>query len=201
MATKKNWIDGMKGIAICGVVMVHSGGANLPFPIGKIAGLGQFGVQLFFMISAYLTFLSIEKHISNEFNLKNAYKWVISKIVRLIPLWYLALLLYTVLIGGNSWWLGSEGKISLGNFLTHILFLHGLFPHYTDSIMGVEWYLGVLVLFYIISPLLYKVIKNLRSAIIAWMIGSILGFLFVRVALQLMVQMLLKWQNIREPSS
>lgn len=37
------WIDALKGIAICGVIMIHSGGANLPSYLGKIGCMCQTG--------------------------------------------------------------------------------------------------------------------------------------------------------------
>ena len=45
------WIDALKGIAICGVVMIHSGGSNMPSYLGAIGAVGKNGVQLFFLIS------------------------------------------------------------------------------------------------------------------------------------------------------
>lgn len=65
---------------------------------------------------------------------------------------------------GHAYWLGEDKIISFPNVLTHILFLHGFFPHYIDSIIGVEWYIGVLVMFYAITPVLFKIINNIDRA-------------------------------------
>lgn len=45
-------------------------------------------------------------------------------------------------------------------------------PHYINSIIGGEWYLGTLVIFYMIAPLLYKYINTLERAFYSF-IGSV----------------------------
>ena len=57
---KMTWIDSLKGIAICGIVMVHSDTLGLPWLLEKIGDAGKCGVQLFFLLSSYLTFVSLE---------------------------------------------------------------------------------------------------------------------------------------------
>lgn len=177
---KKTWIDGMKGIAICGVVMIHSGGAFLPSLLGKIGLIGQNGVQIFFLLSAYLTFESMERSFADGMERKRIIIWMIKKFIRLIPLYYIALFVCYFTTGGNSYWLGSEGHITLGNLLAHMAFLHGLFPHYTDSIIGVEWYLGVLAIFYLIAPFLFKMINSLKKSVVFWVFGTFLGMIVTR---------------------
>lgn len=173
MQLRKTWIDGMKGIAICGVVMIHSGGSALPSVLGKIGGLGASGVQVFFLLSSYLTFLSMEKAFSDGMNGKVVKRWMLGKFTRLMPLYYLALVI-GCLIGGNPYWLGSEGRITIPNVLAHISFTHGLFPHYCDSIISVEWYLGVLAIFYVLAPLLFRVINNIWKAVTLSIWGTLI---------------------------
>ena len=57
-----DWIDGLKGVAILGVILIHCGGASLPFPLSNVGDAGKYGVQLFFLISGYLAFLSYANH-------------------------------------------------------------------------------------------------------------------------------------------
>ena len=166
MKSNTNWINGMKGIAICGVIMIHSGGSALPSVLGRIGSMGGNGVQVFFLLSACLTFVSLE-HMYRDIK-RNIFLWYAKKMIRLIPLFYLMTFVCCIVTKGNSYWLGSEETVKLGNILAHLLFLHGFFPHYADSIIGVEWYLGTLVIFYMVAPLMFKVINNLRKAFIAW---------------------------------
>lgn len=71
-----SWIDSLKGIAICGIIMIHSGGADLPSLFGKIGNIGKNGVQLFFLISAYLSFISLERYFHNRpITFRQAISW------------------------------------------------------------------------------------------------------------------------------
>lgn len=166
------WINGMKGIAMCGVIMVHLGGSSLPSIMGHIGSIGKNGVQIFFLLSAYLTYCSLDKIFGGGYKLyheKMSFKsvciWWKKKFIKLIPIYYLMLIVCAVFEGGNIRWLGSEEHITFLNMLSHFLFIHGLFPHYTDSIIGVEWYLGALAIFYIMAPILYKYINSLEKSV------------------------------------
>ena len=158
-----SWIDSMKGIAMCGVIMIHSGGADLPSILGRVGNIGRNGVQVFFLLSAYLTFVSLHKIFERSaricsdrmYHKSIIFAWWRKKFIKLIPLYYLMIIICSVFEGGSNYWLGSEGGISFFNILSHVFFIHGLFPHYTDSIIAVEWYLGVLAIFYLLAPMLY----------------------------------------------
>ena len=81
--------DSMKGLAILGVIMVHSGCSDMPGILGKIGGEGGSGVQIFFIISAFLMFSSLDKI---RLNGKNTGRWLAKKLLTLLPLYYLAVL-------------------------------------------------------------------------------------------------------------
>lgn len=184
---RQKWIDSLKGIALCCVIMKHCGGAALPSILGVIGNNGAYGVQLFFLLSAYLSFASFEKSIvKNGYNVRDNIIWILKKFIRLIPFYYLAIIIYFV-GGGAKYWLGSEEYIRIGNLLAHFTFTHGFFPHYVDSIVGVEWYLGVLAIFYVMVPWLYKWINSLEKSIIWFMLSVFLSWGFSLVANQLFV--------------
>lgn len=177
--TRTTWIDSLKGIAVCGIVMVHSNASSLPGLLGKIGNAGKNGVQLFFLLSAYLTFLSLEhffhgKETPKAMTFRQLIPWWMGKFIRLIPLYYLALLVYALFQGGSTYWLGTQEHITAGNVFTHLFFLHGLFPHYADSIIGVEWYLGTLAIFYLLAPCLYKLIDSLEKSAALFLLSSFL---------------------------
>lgn len=181
-----SWIDSLKGIALLGVIMIHSGGAELPSVLGKVGKIGNSGVQMFFIISAYLSFVSYSRYIQHEdSNIKSNLCWSLKKHIRIIPLYYLALVIYT-LKGGAAYWYGSIGHITMWNVLSHIFFVNGFIPHHTNSILGVEWYLGVLVLFYYITPLLYKMINSLEKAVYWFMSSSVLCFVISKLCILLL---------------
>lgn len=176
---KMTWIDSLKGIAICGIVMVHSDTLGLPWLIEKIGDAGKCGVQLFFLLSSYLTFVSLEHYFntttsSRTISFHHLIPWWAGKFIRLIPLYYLALFIYALFLGGSSYWLGTQEHITAQNVLAHLFFLHGLFPHYADSIIGVEWYLGTLAIFYLLAPYLYKIINSLEKSAAFFLLSAFL---------------------------
>ena len=185
-----SYIDSLKGIAVCSVIMIHSGGSGLPFIAERIINLGDRGVQCFFLISSFLAYTSLENTFqsSPSFNFHKVISWWGKKILRLIPLYYLSILSSLLFLEnhGNLYWLGSEGHVTLKNILAHLLLIHGFFPHYANSILGVEWYLGTLVIFYIMLPFIYKYINSLKKSIISFFISLILC-LFIRKCLFLLI--------------
>ena len=173
MENKRNitWVDSLKGIAMCGVVMIHAGGAVLPSFLGRIGNIGKNGVQLFFVISVYLAYSSLDRVYSKDdkrFDINKLKTWWLGKFLKLMPLYYMAIFLYTVIEGGNKGWLGNEGHVTVKNILAHMLFLHGLVPHYSNSILGVEWYLGVLAIFYFCVPFLHKIVNSFEKSVLAF---------------------------------
>lgn len=163
---EKNWLDSLKGIAILSVVCVHNGVEGLESNISHqiISQMGS-GVQLFFIISGYLAYFSLENYMKDrEQTIWEAVKWVILKIIRLMPLYYLSIILSLLLNGtGGRYWLGSLPQITGTNIIFHFLFLHGLNPYYVNSIIGGEWYIGSLVFMYLVTPIMFRVVKKLSQ--------------------------------------
>ncbi len=164
--TSKNrdsYLDSLKGIAILGVTLVHTGARILPGILGKIGYAGSHGVQMFFVISAFLSFRSCERWFENPANvhLKTVYGWYLRKLIRLVPLYYFCLFLSMLTGPGYATaWLGNEDHVTIFNILAHIFLVHAFFPHYCNSILAVEWYLGVLIVYILLTPLFYRYIKS-----------------------------------------
>lgn len=179
MKNKEYWryIDSLKGIAIIAVTMLHTGGNRLPGLFGKIGGQGSRGVQMFFLISGLLNFISAEKQFGTSSNVKigSVGRWYCKKIFRLLPMYYFALIVSMLTKSWSVYWLGNESYVTIKNIFAHIFLVHGLFPHYTDSMLGVDWYLGVLVIFLLITPLLYKFINTLERAVAGMVIIFLLN--------------------------
>ena len=88
---KLQYIDILRGIAILGVIAVHSGQQieNL-FPIVRsISNYGQLGVQLFFVASALTLCLSM-----SERNEKSPFNFYVRRFFRIAPIYYLAIIFY-----------------------------------------------------------------------------------------------------------
>lgn len=89
-------IDALKGIGILGIILVHY---DLHSSNDLIAGIvfnGARGVQLMFVINAFLIFNSLSKI---DLNRKNIIMWWKHKFLRLIPLYYFFTIFYLLLFG------------------------------------------------------------------------------------------------------
>lgn len=166
---REDWADSLKGLAMCGVLLIHSGANSLPGIIGKIGTLGQHGTQLFFILSAYFAWHSIA-HAYEAMPAESPFSvtlfWWKRKLKSLLPVYYLALIIYLLLrSSGESYWLGSHSGISLLNIASHFLLLHGFNPYYINSILGIEWYLADLAVFLFLSPFLYRMIRNFEQSV------------------------------------
>lgn len=176
------WINSFKGIAIIGIVLVHFGIKSIDNKwFSFLVYYGAKGVYIFALVTAYLMYYSLDK---NEVdNMKKAGTWLVSKIIRLIPLYYLAIVVYLIVEGtGNRWWLGSLPKISILNVVSHFLFLHGFNPYYCNSILGVEWYIGVLFMLYLIAPFLHKFVNNFRRSVMFFMVSLIVCNYYLKLS-------------------
>lgn len=165
-------IDAAKGMAMLAIILVHFNNI-LQCPNMIISGLSAIGArcpQLFFIISAYLTWKSISKQRQEKFDYKSFW-W--KRFFRIAPVFYFFMLLSLFFHNCN---LNSETFFSV---VLHVLFLNSLFPQYINNIMGVEWYIADLALFYMLTPLLYKYIINLRRSIIAFCVASFVSLLFL----------------------
>lgn len=134
-------IDALRGIAAIAVVLFHlttrymelfsfKSSPIISFP------LGHHGVNLFFIISGFVIFMTLEKT-------ARPLDFVVSRFSRLFPVYWVAVFVTFAL----THWLGLPGKlVSFGAAVANMLMLHGLFrvPH----VDGVYWTLEVELLFY-----------------------------------------------------
>ena len=146
-----DWVDVLKGIAILGVVLIHSGGAHLPGVFGKIGVSGLYGVQLFFMLSSFLLWNSLEN--SGKQRYREYFK---KKLFRLLPEYYICYILTNILLSRD---------ISFFDILAHLSGVWGFIPVYHNNTMA-EWYLGALIIFIAFAPALYRVIDTFEKSVV-----------------------------------
>jgi peptidoglycan/LPS O-acetylase OafA/YrhL len=155
-------LDAGRAIAVVGVVAVHLSFQfpNLPDSVALIARMGQYGVQLFFVISAITIFMTLEadrlrfsaaRHITLRFYIKRFF--------RIAPLYYVAIAIYG-LISWGAWRSGYEpawvlGAHSSADILLNVLFLHALSPSAINNVVPGGWSIGVEMLFYLLAPLIF----------------------------------------------
>lgn len=178
---KTDWISKAKGFAILGVVAVHTiQRFALSFrSLNHTATAGMYCVQLFFVISAFLTFRSLGKN-DQVWTAKCYLKYLAHKLLRLVPVLYTAVLWHIMMnypVLGKS----IESTPHLWkNTIFAITFLNGFSYRFINP--WVNWYIGDLVIFWALSPKLFGWINSVKksvwffiaSMVFAWLSNLIL---------------------------
>lgn len=170
-------IDVLRGVAILGVISVHS---SLTLPtnfstINSVLSFGAYGVQLFFLLSAITMCMMWEKRQGEQFPIR---KFYIRRICRIAPLFWLAIPVYLFINGVNpSYW--APYGIHENQIILTALFLHGLTPDAINSVVPGGWSIAVEMTFYLIFPLLILSFKRnarayLLTAVCIWCINILL---------------------------
>jgi len=173
-------IDLLRGIAVSVVILYH-----FPVILGLtsasifqyIYALGLLGVPLFFIISGYLIYRSIEYSISSRGIKIGLQQYASHRLFRILPAYYynfaIVLIMATFVISVD--YLYSLGFIA--QILSHLTFLS--FFVYRDSGLGINgayWTLSIEMLWYIVAPLFFIYIKKDRYLLLL----LILSFLYLR---------------------
>ena len=150
-------VDIIRAFAILAVVIYHIFCiTNIAIPnefLQSILGYaGEFGVTIFFILSGYSIYSSI-KHKGDKFKY---YEFVCKRMKRILPQYYICLMI--LLLFTNMAVYLNYGNI--GNLFAHIFMFHDHYPTWQGAISGVCWTLGVIFQFYLISPLLFKMIEK-----------------------------------------
>ncbi|MBE3609017.1 acyltransferase family protein [Campylobacter californiensis] len=179
-----DYIDSMRGIAILMVLAVHFtiflefyNIEHLPLGIENILRSGKYGVALFFIVSAFALFRSLD--VRQECGYRAYY---FRRFFRIAPAYYLVLIVVFSISDGQMYYMEDiESVNSIFNLFAHIFFINGFFTNYFNSILGVEWTIFVEVSFYIILPLLYVYRKYLLQITVFFLLLALMGFMASKI--------------------
>ncbi len=156
-------IDSLRGIAAMLVVLFHFttrydelfGHAGAP---AAALPWGYLGVNLFFMISGFVIFMTLEKT-------RQSLDFVVSRFSRLYPAYWAAVILTFLL----THWLGLPGKLVGGETaLLNLSMVHSFFN--IPNVDGVYWTLEIELIFYAWALLAFRL--GLLSKI-HWLFGAL----------------------------
>jgi peptidoglycan/LPS O-acetylase OafA/YrhL len=142
-------LDLLRGLAILMVITVHvtQATSNLPVIIANMGYFGMFGVQLFFVVSAFSLCLAYSENI--KYGSVGFPRFMTRRIFRIAPMYVLGIILYWILrqIYGQEQppWTAVAFHASL---------LHGLYPPAFGIVVPGGWSIACEFLFYLIFPLL-----------------------------------------------
>lgn len=175
---KIEWISKAKGLAILGVVAVHTVQQfNLSGTLTEIATAGMYGVSLFFIFSAFFTFQLLDRMAGEKWTIKQYLKYFLHKTIRLLPLLYLAI-----------FWYLAQYFIALGRvpdfsdpIWYHALFAatltNGFFPNHFNP--WFNWYLGTLAIFIAIAPAIHRLVNTSLRAVMFFLASLLLSWILV----------------------
>lgn len=166
----------LRVIACLMVFIVHLGQRmNLDGMIRNITDLGQMGIYLFFIISGFCGIMSFEHSWGGK-----STKYLFNRFVRILTLYYVVILYY--FITETYWWRNIPDDVTRLGWIRYIFLLHGFVKNdtYFWSNLGITWTVPIFVLFYLIMPLLNKVVKNYNCALFAWFLSLIVYYMVQR---------------------
>ncbi|MGF1691960.1 acyltransferase family protein [Photobacterium kagoshimensis] len=156
--SRLNELDMLRGLALIGVITVHT---VLFFPSGflmldNILVLGRFGVQLFFVISGFtMALVSSRVKIIDKKFIVNFY---LKRFLRIIPLLFIASLLYIPVHLSPSYW--NPLGFDFSNYIILYTMLSGFFPENINNVVPGSWSIINELYFYIIFPALLYLINR-----------------------------------------
>ena len=184
-------LDALRGLAALAVVLFHyttqfdklfghSNALSWSMPYGDL------GVHLFFMISGFVIFLTLDR-------VAKPFDFVISRFSRLYPAYWLAIILTTAVV----WTYGLEGQeVNTLNTVINFSMLQGIFE--LPDVDGVYWTLMYELIFYTLIFTVYKFscLKHIVFIIIAVLFLNILNSFTNIIPWKIQLFLLLQYNHL-----
>jgi peptidoglycan/LPS O-acetylase OafA/YrhL len=140
----------------------------------KLSQLGQYGVQLFFIISALTIYLTLHSHLLK--NGETIKSWYVRRFFRIAPLYYVAIAAYALDHAIERRVVKIyDGGLDPRAILANIGFVHGLIPLGNNNVVPGGWSIGVEMSFYLFAPCLFLLLT--RKTWWPWAMGVLVVML------------------------
>ncbi len=157
-----DYLDALRGWAILGVLATHSAYfAGKVFPGAAIALAGQYGVQLFFVVSAFTIFLTLDR--AREHGPRDWTSFFIRRFFRVLPMFWVGLVLYAFVPGREAAYAALR-YTPLEYGLTALL-QHGWQPRLANTLVPGGWSIAAEGTFYLVVPLCYRWVRGWQGAV------------------------------------
>ena len=174
-----DFVDALRGLAIVGVMMIHStfGIPNFHGRLRTLAAQGQFGVQLFFVVSAFTLFWSLRSRRTRE--RRPLLAFFTRRFFRLAPLFWVGIAFYLCVPVSNRSSAAPNG-VGWPHVLATLAFVHGWYPTTINSVVPGGWSIGAEAMFYLCIPVLFARVRTLNQAlwltlVAAWVTAALAG--------------------------
>ena len=175
-------IDILRILASFMILTVHDG-----FSVGiRHAVFGQEGVPMFFIISGYCAFLSINRYMNKNGKI-SLIKYYVSRVIRIVPMVYFVLIIDVIISLLNN---------QKTPAIRYFLFAQQIIPSSNYMLFNnrnYTWTLTLFMFFYLLVPALYKVCKNYRKTSIVAVISVICSPIVYKI-----IVLLLNNKNVDE---
>lgn len=170
-----DFVDSLRGLAIVGVMMVHVI-FWIPHFHGRMRAVvfqGDYGVQLFFVVSAFTLFWSLRSRKTQE--RRPLLAFYARRFFRIAPLFWFAIVFYLIWpLPSRLHW--APAGIHWPEVLATVFFVHGWWPTSFDGVVPGGWSIGAEVMFYLCIPFLFARIRTLNAAlwitvVSTWVVG------------------------------
>ncbi len=181
-----DWLDALRGWAILGVVFVHSA-QNVPALSGvwrAAADAGQYGVQLFYVVSALTIGLTYERQLMHDVGTTRASAAWLGE--ALLP-YCASLLLRDCPLPPHFRWDAASGISAWRQQpIRHHCqcAVHSQLDAVGAEYGGAGWSIAVEMCFYLVAPILFLVLRTSRASLIALIGTTALVFVLDRAVAQ-----------------
>jgi len=161
-------IDGIRFLAILLVVLFHVYGyfraksgtyADSPDNYGLINQLlenGKRGVQLFFVLSGFILCLPFALHYLKKKEKPKLGRYYLRRVTRLEPPYIIAMVvMFAAHIAAGTYTLA----FLFPSLLASLVYCHNIIFQHTPYVAVVAWSLEIEIQFYLLAPLLFKILK------------------------------------------